>query len=103
MLVNQNRITLNCIIAWGLISLGMLLLAGCAQHGQRHSPHDHNRARFDTPPEVSPSNVPYGKTDWDAVVTALGGAGKKAGNITRQAGGYSKAMWAHTGGKVVDV
>ena len=64
--------------------------------------HGHGRVRFDSP-ESRADAVPYGKTDWKAVVAALGGAGKKAEHLTRTAGGYGMAMWQETGGRVVDI
>ena len=81
-----------------------LLFAGCATQQARRDAHvDHGRMRFGPPqPELPPTDVPYGKTDWKAVVASLNGAGDKAGQFTKAAGGYSKAMWANTGGKMVD-
>lgn len=91
--------------------LCILMLAGCAQQGRKaapkprqDAPHSHARARFDSPElRPPPSDVPYGKTDWEAVVTALGGAKKKAGSMTKTAGGYGVAVWQGTGGKVIDI
>jgi murein DD-endopeptidase MepM/ murein hydrolase activator NlpD len=111
MLINQNRITYAVLVRTTLLAaagLGLALLAGCAQHAQKAAApiedHAHTRARFDNPDlRVGSPDVPYGKTDWKAVVTALNGAGKKAGDITRTAGGYGVAMWEGTGGRVVDI
>lgn len=94
-------------ITFAAVGCGILLLAGCAQHGRQtphEGPHAHERSRFDNPEaRLGSPDVPYGKTDWKAVVAALGGAGKKAGSITRTAGGYGLAVWEGTGGKVVDI
>lgn len=105
MLINQNRNISNPFHKIMAALAATLLFAGCAHHNRPTQPrpddHDHQRARFDTPP--APGDVPYGKTDWDAVITALGGAGKQASKITRTAGGYGQAMWAGTGGKLIDL
>lgn len=111
MLIIQNHKTTGAsfrALTFILTGLALGWLTGCAQHSRpakpTEGPHAHERSRFDSPElrAISPG-VPYGKTDWNAVVTALGGAGKKAGKVTKTAGGYGAAMWAGTGGKVVDI
>ena len=108
MLINQNRNSPRLILRVAVLATGLALLAGCAQHGRHKAPepgpHNHERTRFDNPDLRLPhSDVPYGSTDWKAVVTALGGAGKKAGSMTKTAGSYGKVMWEGTGGRVVDI
>jgi len=104
MLINQNSITwknrVKTLAALAVISI----ITGCAHQTVKKTPHGHERARFDIPENrPSASDVPYGKTDWNAVIASLGGAGKKASAITKQAGGYGRSMWQNTGGKIVDV
>ncbi len=97
MLINQNRNTKKITFAGIALPAAILLITGCAQHARKpQGPHAHERARFDMPEHrTAPDAVPYGATDWNAVKAALGGAGKMAD--------YSKAMWASTGGRLVDV
>lgn len=107
MLMTHNRITLKNLARLTIAIGTIITLQGCATHktpAPMSAPSDHSRARFDIPANrPMPSDVPYGKTDWQAVTSALGGAGKKAADLTVQAGGYGKAVWAGTGGKVVDI
>lgn len=104
MLINKKQNT--CLPGIKLLTalVATVMLTACAHHKKPSRPaepqpqhHHHERTRFwdGTCPDV-----PYGKTDWKAVVTALGGAGKKAG---KKAGGYGQAMWSGTGGKLVDI
>ncbi len=107
MLMTQNRKTFNKQCLNALAALAIVSFSACATQ-RKPVPatdlHGHQRARFDIPENrPAPSTVPYGKTDWTAVTTALGGAGKKAADLTLQAGGYGKAAWAGTGGKIVDL
>jgi murein DD-endopeptidase MepM/ murein hydrolase activator NlpD len=106
MLMTQNRKTLKIHCANAVAAMAIMALSACATQNKPASStnlHGHQRARFDIPENRTPAAVPYGKTDWNAVTTALGGAGKKAANLTVQAGGYGKAAWAGTGGKIVDL
>lgn len=105
MLITQDRIMTKFASAAVTASV-IVFMAACAPHGRNSpashpAPHHHNRTRFDVTP--TPPEVPHGSTDWNAVVAALGGAGKKAGSIGRHATGYSKSVWASTGGKMVDM
>lgn len=106
MLMTQNSISRSLLLKITAVATAATLLAGCAtSHRKSAAPAlDHNRTRFQPlPPDLPPSPVPYGQTDWKAVVACLGGPGKKAGDFAKEAGKYSAAMWASTGGKVVDL
>ena len=106
MLSFKNRVSRKLLCKVLPIAVIPVILTACAQHKAPTSTvtptQDHTRSRFDDQ-QSEPCPVPYGKTDWKAVVTALGGAGKKATNLTRQAGGYGQAVWSGTGGKLVDL
>lgn len=106
MLMTQNRKTIKKHLPAALAVIALLALSACATN-KKPAPatalHSHQRARFDIPENRATPAVPYGSTDWTAVTTALGGAGKKAADLSLQAGGYGKAAWAGTGGKIVDL
>ncbi len=106
MLMTQNRKSFKKHLTAVLATTTLLALSACATHKKpvpAAAIHGHERARFDIPENRPAPGVPYGTTDWKAVTTALGGAGKKAADLTLQAGGYGKAAWAGTGGKIVDL
>ncbi len=90
---------------WHLAALILcaLLITGCAQKTQAPQ-HNHSRTRLADPILHLPhSDVPHGTTDWKAVRAALGATSKRTGQIASTAGGYGKAVWAGTGGKVIDI